>query len=199
MVNSKVESIFDPTDLIPNNQPPPEAYVSSVEFIDLSARTQTGQQLEPTVPTSDQNQCYDWQQNLNSQQFSFISEGQPQEIHSFNPNANDWTASGQTTQHSYSNYQYYPSMDTHYQPVEHHWFYQKIIENKEVWLPFSMYDSYNLEQALLSSGNGGYGVVIPTNGGRFDVSIYDRLRRPIYWTEEDTIVRRCSWFYKRLL
>ncbi|CAG2167524.1 unnamed protein product, partial [Oppiella nova] len=84
-----------------------------------------------------------------------------------------------------------------YAPVVYHWFYQRVIENKEVWRPFSLYDTYNLEQSVLTAPTYGYGVVIPTDGGRFDVSVGERVRRPVYWQESDTICRRCSWFYRK--
>lgn len=35
-----------------------------------------------------------------------------------------------------------------------------------------------------------------TDGGRYDVQLYDRMRTAVYWEEEATEVRRCSWFYK---
>uniref|UniRef100_H3D6C8 SEC23 interacting protein n=1 Tax=Tetraodon nigroviridis TaxID=99883 RepID=H3D6C8_TETNG len=39
-------------------------------------------------------------------------------------------------------------------------------------------------------------VIIRTDGGRYDVQLYDRLRTAVYWEEEPAEVRRCSWFYK---
>lgn len=39
--------------------------------------------------------------------------------------------------------------------------------------------------------------IVSTDGGRYDVDIGTRLRRAIYWEEEPTPIRRCSWFYKR--
>ncbi|XP_054153497.1 phospholipase DDHD2-like isoform X2 [Oppia nitens] len=97
-----------------------------------------------------------------------------------------------------------------YEPIVHHWFYQLPIvggggehhhqhnqqQQQQVWQPFSLYDSYNLEQALIGSPNYGYGMVIATDGGRYDVNVYDRCRRPVYWQDSDTVCRRCSWFYK---
>lgn len=35
-----------------------------------------------------------------------------------------------------------------------------------------------------------------TDGGRYDVQLYDRTRTAVYWEEEPTEVRRCTWFYK---
>lgn len=39
-------------------------------------------------------------------------------------------------------------------------------------------------------------VIVCTDGGRYDVQLYDRTRTSVYWEEEPTEVRRCSWFYK---
>lgn len=39
-------------------------------------------------------------------------------------------------------------------------------------------------------------VIVRTDGGRYDVQLYDRVRNAVYWEEEETEVRRCSWFYK---
>lgn len=39
-------------------------------------------------------------------------------------------------------------------------------------------------------------MVVRTDGGRYDVRLYDRMRTAVYWEEEPTEVRRCTWFYK---
>lgn len=39
-------------------------------------------------------------------------------------------------------------------------------------------------------------VVLGTDGGRYDVYLYERVRRAVYWEEEPAEVRRCTWFYK---
>lgn len=39
-------------------------------------------------------------------------------------------------------------------------------------------------------------MIVRTDGGRYDVQLYDRVRTAVYWEEEPTEVRRCSWFYK---
>ncbi|XP_023367533.1 SEC23-interacting protein [Otolemur garnettii] len=39
-------------------------------------------------------------------------------------------------------------------------------------------------------------VVLGTDGGRYDVHLYDRVRKAVYWEEEPAEVRRCTWFYK---
>lgn len=39
-------------------------------------------------------------------------------------------------------------------------------------------------------------MIVRTDGGRYDVQLYDRLRTAVYWEEEPTEVRRCTWFYK---
>ncbi len=37
---------------------------------------------------------------------------------------------------------------------------------------------------------------MPTDGGRYDVNLHQRLRQSVYWEEPGSEVRRCSWFYK---
>lgn len=39
-------------------------------------------------------------------------------------------------------------------------------------------------------------VIVRTDGGRYDVQLYDRMRTAVYWEEDPTEVRRCTWFYK---
>ncbi|NXO37495.1 DDHD2 Phospholipase, partial [Locustella ochotensis] len=39
-------------------------------------------------------------------------------------------------------------------------------------------------------------VVVPTSGGRYDVHLRARQRVAVYWDEEVSEVRRCTWFYK---
>lgn len=39
-------------------------------------------------------------------------------------------------------------------------------------------------------------MVLGTDGGRYDVYLYDRVRKAVYWEEEPAEVRRCTWFYK---
>ena len=39
-------------------------------------------------------------------------------------------------------------------------------------------------------------MVLGTDGGRYDVYLYDRMRKAVYWDEEPAEVRRCTWFYK---
>lgn len=81
-----------------------------------------------------------------------------------------------------------------YRPVYKHWFYKKNGTTepiKPTWIPFSMSDSMNLEDGLLSRLP-----IVTTNGGRFDVDVVSRKREPIYWSAAADEVRRCSWFYK---
>lgn len=82
-----------------------------------------------------------------------------------------------------------------YRPVYHHWFFCKKVENKILWLPFSMQDSLKLEDAHNSSDITPE-TTVATDGGRYDVDILRRQRVPVYWTGTPTEVRRCSWFYK---
>ena len=39
-------------------------------------------------------------------------------------------------------------------------------------------------------------MLIPTDGGRYDVDLHARRRRAVYWEEPESLVRRCTWFYK---
>ena len=93
-----------------------------------------------------------------------------------------------------------------YRPVIPHWFY--VASTKPVvWKPFSFTDSINLEEA---HRQGGFGLV-STDGGRYDVEVASRVKRPVYWSSSSTCskedegeeqqtlvnkVRRCSWFRK---
>ena len=40
-------------------------------------------------------------------------------------------------------------------------------------------------------------VDIPTDGGRYDVNIAQRVKKAVYWDDDPSPVRRCTWFYKR--
>ncbi|KAG7511581.1 SEC23-interacting protein isoform X2 [Solea senegalensis] len=83
-----------------------------------------------------------------------------------------------------------------YEPVQPHWFYCKQVESKSVWLPFSIIDSLKLEETFNSVQPDPENVIVRTEGGRYDVQLYDRNRTSVYWEEEPTEVRRCTWFYK---
>ncbi|XP_008299243.1 SEC23-interacting protein isoform X2 [Stegastes partitus] len=83
-----------------------------------------------------------------------------------------------------------------YEVVQPHWFYCKQVESKSVWLPFSIIDSLQLEETYNSVQPDPENVIVRTDGGRYDVQLYDRMRTAVFWEEEPTEVRRCSWFYK---
>ncbi|XP_028936399.1 SEC23-interacting protein isoform X2 [Ornithorhynchus anatinus] len=87
-------------------------------------------------------------------------------------------------------------LHSHYEPVQPHWFYCKEVENKQLWMPFSVFDSLNLEEVYNSVQPDPESVVLSTDGGRYDVYLYDRMRKAVYWEEEQSEVRRCTWFYK---
>ncbi|KAM4033722.1 SEC23-interacting protein [Anomaloglossus baeobatrachus] len=89
-----------------------------------------------------------------------------------------------------------PFLPNLYEPVQPHWFFCKLVEDREIWLPFSTYDSANLEEVYNSVQPDPESVVVSTAGGRYDVCLYDREMKAVYWEEEDSEVRRCSWFYK---
>eukprot|EP00057_Strongylocentrotus_purpuratus_P034703 XP_796242.3 PREDICTED: phospholipase DDHD2 [Strongylocentrotus purpuratus] len=84
-----------------------------------------------------------------------------------------------------------------YQSIQPHWFYCKEMEKRSVWVPFSIIDSIKLEEAMLRAQTSSESnIIISTNGGRYDVSLSERLRFAIYWDEQPSPVRRCTWFYK---
>ncbi|KAF6111283.1 SEC23 interacting protein [Phyllostomus discolor] len=87
-------------------------------------------------------------------------------------------------------------LQNQYEPVQPHWFYCKEVEYKQVWMPFSVFDSLNLEEVYNSVQPDPESVVLGTDGGRYDVHLYDRVRRAVYWEEGPAEVRRCTWFYK---
>ncbi|XP_044924431.1 SEC23-interacting protein isoform X3 [Mustela putorius furo] len=87
-------------------------------------------------------------------------------------------------------------LQNQYEPVQPHWFYCKEVEYKQLWMPFSMFDSSNLEEIYNSVQPDPESVVLGTDGGRYDVYLYDRVRKAVYWEEEPAEVRRCTWFYK---
>ena len=78
------------------------------------------------------------------------------------------------------------------------------IENKddpeqitETWKPFSMRDSMSLEHFYEMDKT--TEVLIPTDGGRYDVNIPKRVKTPVYWKDglnDEMEVRRASWFSK---
>uniref|UniRef100_A0A0P4WBF1 DDHD domain-containing protein n=1 Tax=Scylla olivacea TaxID=85551 RepID=A0A0P4WBF1_SCYOL len=80
-----------------------------------------------------------------------------------------------------------------YHPVLHHWFY---CAEPQGWKPFTFSDSFNLEEAFMQGST----EPVATEGGRHDVYIQERVRKPVYWEEcEPKAVRRCSWFKKSAL
>ena len=38
--------------------------------------------------------------------------------------------------------------------------------------------------------------MLSTDGGRYDVSFTRRTRKAVYWEEEESLVRRGTWFYR---
>ncbi|XP_062477007.1 phospholipase DDHD2 [Pezoporus occidentalis] len=82
-----------------------------------------------------------------------------------------------------------------YEAVAPHWFYCKVTDGRERWVPFSAQDSERLEEAH-GAGKDKEDVVVPTSGGRYDVRLKPRQRVAVYWEEEAAEVRRCTWFYK---
>ncbi|XP_043568642.1 SEC23-interacting protein isoform X1 [Chiloscyllium plagiosum] len=83
-----------------------------------------------------------------------------------------------------------------YEPVRPHWFYCKLVEGKPIWMPFSFLDTAKLEEVYNSIQPDPENVIVSTDGGRYDIQLYDRTRHAVYWEEEPSEVRRCTWFYK---
>ncbi|NWW16134.1 DDHD2 Phospholipase, partial [Falcunculus frontatus] len=88
-----------------------------------------------------------------------------------------------------------PEPGGRYEAVVPHWFYCKVTDTRERWVPFSAQDSERLEEAH-GAGKDQDDVVVPTSGGRYDVHLRTRQRVAVYWEEEVSEVRRCTWFYK---
>ncbi|XP_040270689.1 phospholipase DDHD2 isoform X1 [Bufo bufo] len=84
---------------------------------------------------------------------------------------------------------------TCYEAVVPHWFYSKTQDGNSYWNPFSKEDSDKLEAAFCSGVNPN-SIVIPVCGSRYDVYLGSRRRLSVYWDQEDSIVQRCTWFYK---
>ncbi|KAL9887001.1 phosphatidic Acid Phospholipase A1 isoform 4-T4 [Glossina fuscipes fuscipes] len=85
-----------------------------------------------------------------------------------------------------------PNAHGSYKQVIKHWFFKRIVGGKQVWTPFSHYDSALLETSVLSKGDN----IVAVEGGRYDVYIKERKKFSVYWDSEPIEVRRCSWFYK---
>ncbi|KAF5301230.1 hypothetical protein FQA39_LY10816 [Lamprigera yunnana] len=85
--------------------------------------------------------------------------------------------------------------DEPYEPVKHHWFYKTEVDGQKLWKPFSNLDSLALETSYLTTSIG-IEKIVSTDGGRFEVNLSFRERRPIYWIATISEIRRCSWFYK---
>ncbi|XP_070075123.1 mucin-17 isoform X2 [Drosophila takahashii] len=86
-----------------------------------------------------------------------------------------------------------PPVAISYSPVVVHWFYKRSVDTKFIWTPFSHYDSALLETSLNLDDSS---LIIPVEGGRYDVNIKERTKTPVYWEGKAIEVRRCSWFYK---
>lgn len=153
-----------------------------------------------TLPTGQPQQAYmqnPGQTSLPPPPQSFYQPSQPL------PNNPSFNASGPPTFEQQQQQSYVPDHaqlpvsppGATYTPVRPHWFYNREIENKIVWMPFSLLDSTNLEEASARLAFGSE-VVVTTDGGRYDVDVGARLRRPVYWDETPGQVRRCTWFYK---
>ncbi|XP_062399010.1 phospholipase DDHD2-like isoform X2 [Sardina pilchardus] len=82
-----------------------------------------------------------------------------------------------------------------YEPVQPHWLYYDHVDSNDLWVPFSQYDSNNLNDAF-NRATEGQEQVVATEGAHYDVLLTERIRRAAYWEEEPTSVRRATWFCK---
>ncbi|XP_076875951.1 triacylglycerol hydrolase DDHD2 [Brachyhypopomus gauderio] len=83
-----------------------------------------------------------------------------------------------------------------YEPVQYHWFYNQKVHGRDSWQPFSRKDSQRLEDAHKRADVGDVDLLVATEGRRYDVRLTERLRYAVYWEQEPSEVRRCSWFHK---
>ncbi|XP_061766796.1 SEC23-interacting protein [Nerophis ophidion] len=141
------------------------------------------------LPPSQPSHQNPYSVNPGPESFHMFTKAPSTHIHAPPPPANPAGAlvpAGMSLQHNYNVYE----------PVQPHWFYCKLVELRSVWLPFSIIDSLQLEETYNSVQPDPENVIVRTDGGRFDVHLYDRMRSAIYWEEDPTEVRRCTWFYK---
>lgn len=79
-------------------------------------------------------------------------------------------------------------MSNDYKPVQKHWYYKRMQpNNKFIWLPFTQYDSKNIDQHLDSKN-------LPVMQTRYDANVKERIIKSVYWPEEPMEIRLCSWF-----
>ncbi|OQV16550.1 SEC23-interacting protein [Hypsibius exemplaris] len=84
-----------------------------------------------------------------------------------------------------------------FEPVHSHWFFCRQENGKDVWIPFTHYDSKSLEEAFHQNRRGDHSInIISTQGGRYDVDLKERKLTAVYWEEEKFPVRRGTWFSK---
>ncbi|OON18083.1 DDHD domain protein, partial [Opisthorchis viverrini] len=97
------------------------------------------------------------------------------------------------------------------QPVTATWFYATVVNQSRIWWPFSRYDNSRIEaeafssfscaspsssETLVTADESKDDIVVPVEGGRYDVYVNRRERRAVYWDEPVTEVRRATWFYR---
>lgn len=111
-------------------------------------------------------------------------------------------------------------MSTIPDPVTH-WFYRA--HGETYWKPFSHHDSCRIEKSYQKSITHQHSynttcrqnrqsdntfdpvnkchdptdTIVSTDGGRYDVYVNKRIRKAIYWDEEDSAVLRGTWCYRR--
>ncbi|CAF2628973.1 unnamed protein product [Rotaria sp. Silwood2] len=77
-----------------------------------------------------------------------------------------------------------------YSAIQPYWFYSKKSQGRVTWIPFSLTDVRRLDEADAQNQ-----VTVATNGNRYDVNLVQRIRTPVYWTDEPNEIRRSKWFY----
>lgn len=95
-----------------------------------------------------------------------------------------------------------------YEAPSAHWFYStKTVNHGLIWWPFSQADSQRLEIAAAAANllsitdlsDNVPNISVPVRGGLYDVSLRDRIYKPVYWPadeEEAGEVRRVTWLYR---
>ncbi|XP_031633170.1 uncharacterized protein LOC116346973 isoform X2 [Contarinia nasturtii] len=155
---------------------PASSAQSETSYIEPPTTDVTAQLVTPTDQSLQSNQ--DQADGINI--YNWLNKQEPPNTMATTPNERTSTPTTST------------STNIAYRPVYKHWFYKTTSESKRIWTPFSFPDSMLLEEAFLNKDK----EIVTTDGGRFDVNIPKRTRHAVYWSTEDSEVRRCSWFYK---
>ncbi|KAL3874040.1 hypothetical protein ACJMK2_037104 [Sinanodonta woodiana] len=87
------------------------------------------------------------------------------------------------------------------QPEEIRWFFKN--EGDKKWTPFIGYDSlriecrYRVKDSVSPSEPEKEDIdVILVKGGLYEVDVANRKCKPVYWTEDEAVIMRGTWFYE---